>query len=43
VIYPHRTSPAHATLSMITLADGRVLYGAADFVRKAMPKPPAQQ
>jgi len=45
VVYPARDGTAHGTLATITLADGRVLDGAADFVVKdivkSMPPPPA--
>jgi hypothetical protein len=45
VIYPARDGTAHGTLATITLADGRVLDGAADFVVKdivkSLPPPPA--
>jgi hypothetical protein len=43
-LYPHRDGSPHGTLSTITLADGRVLEGAVDFIRKDMlklaPPPP---
>ena len=45
VIYPNRDGSANGTLATITLADGRVLDGAADFVvkdiLKNLPPPPA--
>lgn len=45
VVYPMRDGSAHGTLATITLADGRVLDGAADFVpkeiAKSAPPPPA--
>lgn len=45
VVYPLRDGSAHGTLATITLADGRVLDGAAEFVpkeiAKSAPPPPA--
>jgi len=45
VVYPARDGTAHGTLATITLADGRTLDGAADFVpkeiAKSLPPPPA--
>jgi hypothetical protein len=38
VIYPIRDGSAHGTLSSITLPDGRVLDGAADFIPKDLAK-----
>jgi len=38
VIYPSRDGTAHGTLAVITLPDGRVLDGAADFVPKEISK-----
>lgn len=45
VIYPQRDGSAHGTLATITLASGRTLDGAADFVPKAVQKllPPGSQ
>lgn len=44
VLYPMRDGSAHGTLATITLADGRTLDGAADFVGKEiarnLPSPP---
>lgn len=33
-IYPHRDGGAHGSLAFATLADGRILDGAADFIPK---------
>lgn len=44
-LYPHRDGSPHGTLSTAKLPDGRVLDGAADFVRKDVAKefsPPPQ-
>jgi hypothetical protein len=48
-LYPHKDGTPHGTLSTAKLADGRVLDGAADFVREDIAKelrpqaPPAPQ
>jgi hypothetical protein len=41
VVYPIRDGSAHGTLATIRLADGRVLKGAADFIREQLAPPPA--